>query len=70
MRLRRFREPCFSGYVGNRPEPLCELAQKSLVAARFLVPGTVRNRQAHNGSRFFPSLDGNRDQCQLFGVSR
>ena len=67
MSVRRFREPQFWGSNGNRPEPCPMVGPKFLVAARCVVPGTARNRPESNGSRFFPSLDGNRDQDRLLG---
>jgi hypothetical protein len=70
MSPQRFREPQFRGSAGNRAEPCRKIAMKLHVTCRFSVPGTDRNRPVHNGSRFLPSLEGNRDQCQLSGVSR
>ena len=40
------------------------------VKAAFSVPGTGGNRPESNGSRFFPSLDGNRDQDHSWGLLR
>lgn len=68
MTLFWFREPQFSGSVGNRSEPLSTFAKKSHVTALSPVPGTARNRSACSGSRFFPSLDGNRDQHRQIEV--
>jgi hypothetical protein len=69
MSLRRFREPPFRIAIGNRWEPRNRFTTSTLFTSRFFVPGTSGNHPAHSGSRNPPPKGGNRDQCQLSGVS-
>lgn len=70
MSAQRFREPHFEAHFGNFREPLGQPVTFSLVDGRFMVPGTSGNRGEYSGSRFFPSLDGNRDQYRSQAVPR
>jgi hypothetical protein len=64
----RFRNRLFGLLSGTGVVTITSRRTHPHVNATFSVPGTGGNRPESNGSRFFPSLDGNRDQDQPRGV--
>ena len=61
----RFRNRDFETQSGTARNWTSVRQAAPQIGAGFPVPGTVGNRPESNGSRFFPSLDGNRDQDQI-----
>ena len=68
VKVPRFREPQLSTRNRNPQEPQLVASILRLFSAAFAVPGTNGNHTGRSGSRFLPSLDGNRDQRQARGA--
>ena len=66
--LGRFRNRDFGVLSGTDHQQSPSRRIPVHVTAHFPVPGTAGNQPESNGSRFFPSLDGNRDQDHSRGV--
>jgi hypothetical protein len=62
MSAQRFRNRLFGPLAGTDPQATQSPRIPPQFTVSFPVPGTAGNRPESNGSRFFPSLDGNREQ--------
>lgn len=70
MSVGRFRNRVLGLLLGTKRNCPADSRKVPLVDTGFSVPGTAGNRRESNGSRFFPSLDGNRDQDRIWRVVR
>jgi len=66
----RFRNRLFGPLSGTDPRATPSPRTPLQFTEPFSVPGTGGNRPESNGSRFFPSIDGNRDQDHSWGSLR